>query len=94
MIRERVSAQEMIHPLAHEYDLPAFRLSPQLVGVIPKCVMERYNAAKQATDQKFASTIQGIEARAPNVERASRDLAQRLSSIGGGSHGHWTRTTE
>jgi len=80
MIRERVSTQGMIRPLEHE-DLPAFRLSPQLVGAIPESVMERYMAAKQAADQKFASAIKGIEnARARIVERPSRDLAQRAAA--------------
>ena len=82
MIRERVSTQGIIRPLEHEDDLPAFRLSPQLVGVIPESVMERYMAAKQAADQKFASTIKGIEkARVRNVERASRDLARRAATL-------------
>lgn len=82
MIRERVSTQGMIRPLEHEDDLPAFRLSPQLIGVIPEIVLERYMAAKQAADQKFASTIRGIEkARARNIERASRDLAQRAAAL-------------
>ena len=39
-------------------------------------------SAKQAADQKFASTIKGIKkARARNVERASRDLAQRAPAL-------------
>jgi len=82
MIRERVSTQGMIRPLEHEDDLPAFRLSPQLIGIIPESVLDRYMAAKQAADQKFASTIKGIEkARLRNVERASRDLAQRATAL-------------
>ncbi|KAI9441921.1 hypothetical protein H4582DRAFT_2055716 [Lactarius indigo] len=82
MIRERVSTQGIVRPLEHEEDLPAFRLTPQLVGVIPESVLERYTAAKQAADQKFASTIKGIEkARARNVEHASRDLAHRAAAL-------------
>jgi len=82
MIRERVSTQGIIRPLEHEEDLPAFGLSPQLVGIIPESVLERYMAAKQAADQRFASTIKGIErARARNIERASRDLAQRAAAV-------------
>ena len=82
MIRERVSTQGMIRPLEHEQGLPAFWLSPHLVGFIPEIVLERYMAAKQGADQKFASTIKGIEkARARNVERASRDLVQRATAL-------------
>jgi hypothetical protein len=82
MIRERVSTQGIIRTLEHEEDLPAFRLSPQLVGVIPEIVLERYMVAKRAADQRFASTIKGIEkARVRNIERASRDLAQRAAPL-------------
>ncbi|KAF8260352.1 hypothetical protein EI94DRAFT_913479 [Lactarius quietus] len=82
MIRERVSTQGIIRPLEREEDLPAFKLSPQLVGVIPESVLERYMAAKQAADQKFASTIKGIEkARARNIERASQDFARRAAGL-------------
>ena len=95
MIRERVSTQGIIRPLEPDEDLPAFRLSPQLVGVIPESVLERYMVAKQAADQRFASTIKGIEkARARNIERASQDLAQRAAALrryfraaGGGANG-------
>lgn len=82
MLRERVSTQGIIRPLEHEDSLPAFRLSPQLVGVLPEIVLERYTAAKQVADQKFASTIKGIEkTRVRNVERASWDLAQRAATL-------------
>ena len=82
MIRERVSTQGMIRPLEHEEDLPAFKLSPQRVGTIPEIVLVRYMAAKQAADQRFASTIKGIEkARVRNVERASRDLALHAAAV-------------
>ncbi|KAH9055380.1 hypothetical protein EDB87DRAFT_1333633 [Lactarius vividus] len=82
MIRERVSTQGIVRPLEDEEDLPAFRLSSQLVGVVPESVLERYTAAKQAADLKFASTIKGIEkARTRNVEHASRDLAQRAAGL-------------
>lgn len=82
MIRERVSTQGIVRPLEDEEDLPAFRLSSQLIGVIPESVLERYTAAKQASDLRFASSIKGIEkARARNVEHASRDLAQRAAAL-------------
>jgi hypothetical protein len=82
MIRERVSTQGIIRPLEHQEDLPAFRLSPQLIGTTPDIVLERYMAAKQAADQKFASTIRGIEkARMRNIERASQDFAQRTAAL-------------
>lgn len=82
MIRERVSTQGMIRPLEQEEDLPAFKLSPQLVGTIPEIVLMRYMAAKQAADLRFASTIKGIEkARARNIERASRDLALHAAAV-------------
>ncbi|KAH8984795.1 Alpha/Beta hydrolase protein [Lactarius hatsudake] len=82
MIRERVSTQGIVRSLEDDDDLPAFRLSSQLVGVIPESVLERYTAAKQASDLRFASTIKGIEkARARNVEHASRDLAQRAAAL-------------
>lgn len=82
MIRERVSTQGIIRPLEQEEDLPAFRLSPQLIGITPEVVLERYMAAKQAADQKFASTIKSIEkARMRNIERASQDFAQRAAAL-------------
>ena len=70
MIRERVSTQGIIRPHKREEDLPAFKLSgdPQLIGVTPVTVLERYMAAKQAV----ASTINNIEnARMRNIECAS-----------------------
>ena len=86
MIRERVSTQGIIRPLEHEEDLPAFKLSPQLIGITPEIVLERYMAAKQAADQKFASTIKSIEkARMRNIERASQDFAQRAVALQPGS---------
>jgi hypothetical protein len=82
MIRERVSTQGIIRPLEHEEDLPAFRLSPQLIGTTPEIVLERYMAAKQAADQKFASTIKSIEkARLRNIERANQEFAQRAAAL-------------
>ena len=88
MIRERVSTQGIIRPLEHSEHLPAFRLPPQLIGTIPEIVLERYMTAKQAADQKFASTIKSIEkARMRNIERASQDFAQRAAALQPGSAG-------
>ena len=51
-------------------------------------VLERYIAAKQATEQKFASTIRSIEnAHMRDIERASQDLAQRAAALQPGSTG-------
>ncbi len=61
MIRERVSTQGITRPLEHEEELPAFRLSSQLIGIIPESVLKRYTAAKHAADLKFASMIKGID---------------------------------
>ena len=86
MIRERVSTSGMIRPLEHEDDLPTFRLSPQLFGITPVIILVR--AAKQAADQKVASTIKSIEkARVRNIEFASQDFAQRAAVLQPGSAG-------
>ncbi|KAI0301664.1 Alpha/Beta hydrolase protein [Multifurca ochricompacta] len=82
MIRERVSTQGVVRPLEDESKLPAFQLASSDVGVIQESVLRRYLAAKEQADQKFASTIKSIEKqRARNVERASRELAQRASAL-------------
>ncbi|KAF8267935.1 Alpha/Beta hydrolase protein [Lactarius quietus] len=105
MIRERVSTQGIIRPLEREEDLPAFKLSPQLVGVIPESVLERYMAAKQAADQKFRYSAGGATS---NVRvRTSRSVRPGcgdvfapavpvlVASMGecGGLRGRWTRTS-
>ena len=69
-IRGRVSTHGINRPRKHEEDLPASELSgdPQLIGVTPVTVLERYMAAKQAA----ASTIKNIEkACICNIECAS-----------------------
>ena len=70
MIRGRVSTHGINQLRKHEEDLPASKLSgdPQLIGVTPVTVLERYMAAKQAA----ASTIKNIEkACIRNIECAS-----------------------
>ena len=66
MIRERVLTQGIIRPLEYDEDLPAFKLC-----ITPATVLERYMAAKQAADWKFASIE---KARMRNIERASQRL--------------------
>ena len=70
MIRGRISTHGINRLHKHEEDLPASKLSgdPQLIGVTPVTVLERYMAAKQAA----ASTIKNIEkARIRNIKCAS-----------------------
>ena len=70
MIRGRISTHGINRLRKHEEDLPASKLSgdPQLIGVTPVTMLERYMAAKQAA----ASTIKNIEkARIRNIKCAS-----------------------
>lgn len=85
MIREHVSTQGISRPPDKE-GLPTVKLSPQLIRITPGIVLERYIAAKQVGDQKFASTIKSLEkARMRNIECASQDFTQRAAALQPGS---------
>jgi len=61
MIRERVSTRDNVPARARGGPSGIQAIPQRVVGVIPESVLERYTAAQQPSDQRFASTIKGIE---------------------------------
>lgn len=82
MIRERVSTRGVIRPLEPEEELAAFRLPPELVGVVSELALRRYNDGQAKFSKKFAKTTKSIaKQRTRNLSRAKRETLKNISQI-------------
>lgn len=95
MIRERVSTQGVIRPLESESELDAFKVPPEIIGVLSELAVRRYLNGRAKFDKKFAGTIKSIEKqRKHNLERARKETInvienarQHEGMVAGGSSG-------
>ena len=82
MIRERVSTHGIIRPLEPESELSAFRLPPELIGVVSELAIRRYIDAKCKFDKKFGGTVKTIEKhRRKNLDIAHKDAVRNMSQL-------------
>ncbi|KAG2132290.1 uncharacterized protein EDB93DRAFT_1094005 [Suillus bovinus] len=82
IIRERVSTSGVLRPLEPEADLDAFRIPPEIIGVLSELAMRRYMEGKAKFDKKFAKERHAIQKqRHRNLERSRKDVMKNIAQL-------------
>ncbi|KAH7883288.1 hypothetical protein F5I97DRAFT_1903823 [Phlebopus sp. FC_14] len=82
MIRERISTRGVVKPLEPTDELDAFRVPPEIIGVLSEKAVRRYLEGKSTFEKKYAKDIQAIEKhRNRNIDLAKKDIRKNLEEL-------------